>query len=82
MDFMMALLRKARGKDSIMVIVDMFSKLAHFIAYKKVDDVVMFFDEVVELVMEDDFEKSNLSSNDGPRELNTAAYASKPRNVH
>ncbi|XP_021759479.1 uncharacterized protein LOC110724369 [Chenopodium quinoa] len=43
----------ARGKDSIMVIVDRFSKMAHFIACKKVDDAFnvaqLFFKEVARL---------------------------------
>jgi len=50
MDFIVALPRTSRGKDTIMVVVDKFSKMAHFISYYKTDDAsYIYFKEVIRL---------------------------------
>lgn len=50
-DFVVALSRTQKGKDAIMVVVDRFSRMSHFVACNRTDNsrIDLYFQEIVRL---------------------------------
>ncbi|XP_057520884.1 uncharacterized protein LOC130801134 [Amaranthus tricolor] len=75
MDSMMALPKTRKGKDSIMVVVDRFSKMAHFVSCTKVNDAQgiarLYFSEIVRL---HGIPKTIVSDRDSTKLLFSTAY--------